>query len=93
MCACLVLLVRVQCYVQQDQERSVYKSLWMLCRYGRVLLHVTVSVRSSALVMTGVCLKSYLSDRTQYVQINRILSETTKLMCRVPQGTVLYLQF
>ena len=34
-------------------------------------------------------MKTYLSDRTQCVQINGILSETTKLICGVPQGSVL----
>ena len=34
-------------------------------------------------------LKSYLHDRTQCVQIDGIISEYAKLVCGVPQGSVL----
>ena len=34
-------------------------------------------------------IKSYLSDRVQYVQINNLISSNKKILCGVPPGSVL----
>ena len=49
------------------------------------LWHDTFGISGTALSL----LKSYLQDRTQCVQIDGIISEYAKLVCGVPQGSVL----
>ena len=49
------------------------------------LWHDTFGISGTALSP----LKSYLHDRTQCVQIDGIISEYAKLVCGVPQGSVL----
>ena len=49
------------------------------------LWHDTFEITVTALSL----LKSYLHDRTQCVQIDGIISEYAKLVCGVPQGSVL----
>ena len=46
--------------------------------------HILVIISAWAIML----MNSYLSDRTQCVKINEILSETTKLTCGVPQRSV-----
>ena len=50
-----------------------------------MILEKFVGISGSALHL----IKSYLSDRTQRVMINGILSELANLVCGVPQGSVL----
>ena len=49
------------------------------------LWHDTFGISGTALSL----LKSYIQDRTQCVQIDGIISEYAKLVCGVPQGSVL----
>ena len=49
------------------------------------LWHDTFRISGAALSL----LKSYLHDRTQCVQIDRIMSEYAKLVCGVLQGSIL----
>ena len=71
--ATLVLLVLSSAFDTNDHE--VLFNLWQ----------DTFGISGSALSL----LKSYLHGRTQCVQIEGIVSEYAKLVCGVPQGSVL----